>query len=313
MSRISELENQIRNLINEPRRRAAIRQKDQDWKKLCRSLDALGDTEMAFEAYKQICDSSPPGSSYILVYGFLQALSIQQDAVRDLYCALCVSYRRDPGLDEIRDVRNAVTHQTDGRNKKNEFRLIARVTLSKWGFRLFKAAPDQSQQDGQDVSLEELMDKQRALHEHALEALIETLCKQEMEYRKRFRHKPLAPVLQADLDSWFEQLSEALGNESWEFGTRRLNFIREVVERFQTALAERQLAGVYDNIEHLIAQITCPLEQLVQLFEMQAREQLNSRDAEFHVAFVQSKVAELRKAAREIDAEIACPPEDCSH
>lgn len=181
MSRIGELENQIRNLISEPRRCATIRQNDENWQRLCRSLDTLGDTEMAFEAYSQMPDSNPPGSSYMLVYGFLQALSIQQDAVRDIHCALCVPYKPDPVLAEIRDVRNAVTHPTDGRFK--EFRLIAQSTLSKWGFKLFRAAPASDERKSNYVSLEELLDRQRAPHERALEALIEALCKGGMEYR----------------------------------------------------------------------------------------------------------------------------------
>lgn len=313
MSRIRELENQIRDLINEPRRRAAIRKNDEDWKRLSRSLDALGDTEMAFEAYSQMPDSDPPGSSYMLVYGFVQALSIQQDAVRDLHKALSVSYRRDPVLDEIRDVRNAVTHQTDGRNKK-EFRLIARSTLSKSGFRLFKATPDKLEEDSQHVSLEELLDKQRAPHEHALKALVEALCKQEMEYRERFRDEPLTAVLRPELDSYFEQAREAArGKESWEFGIRHMALIREALERFHTALAKRQLTGVYDNIEYLSDQIKCPLEQLAQFFEAHGKEQLSAREALIHIAFVQSRVAKLRTAAREIDEEIAGPVEVCSN
>ena len=248
MSRIRELEIQIRELINEPRRRAAIRQNDEDWKRLCRSLDALGDTEMAFGAYSQMPDSDPPGSSYMLVYGFVQALSIQQDAVRDLHHALCVSYSPDPALDGIRNVRNVVTHQTDGQKKK-EFRLIARSTLSKWGFQLSKAVPDQFEQDVQHVGLKELLDKQCTLHEHALEALIEALCKEEMEYRERLRDEPLTAVFRPELDSWFEQLYEAApGNESCEFGTLHMKLIREVVDRFQTALAEHQLTGVYERL-----------------------------------------------------------------
>lgn len=314
MSRIRELENQIRDLINEPRRRSTIGQNDADWMKLCRSLDALGDTEMAFEAYSQMPDCDPPGSSYMLVYGFVQALSIQQDAVRDLHCALCVSYSPDAVLGEIRDVRNAVTHQTDGHNKKKEFRLIARLTLSKSGFFLFKAAPGKFEEDVQDVRLEELLDTQRASHEHALEALIEALCKEEMEYRKRFRDEPLTALLRPELDSCFEVLLEAArGDESWEFGTLHMNLIREGFDRFQAALAKRQLNGVYDNIEYLIDQIKCPLEQLAQSFEVQGRGRLNARDAEIHIAFVQSKVGELRKAAREIDEEIAGPLENCSN
>lgn len=39
----------------------------------------------------------------------------------------------------------------------------------------------------------------------------------------------------------------------------------------------------------------------------------SSRDAKIHIAFVQSRVAELRKAAREIDDEIAGPLENCSN
>ena len=181
MSRIRELEKQIRELINQPRMCASIRQNDEDWQKLARSLDALGDTEMAFEAYSQIPDSDPPGSSYMLVFGFLQALSIQQDAVRDLHSALGVPYKPDPVLGEIRGVRNAVTHQTDGQNKKNEFRLIARPSLSKWGFRLFKAVPNKFEEDVQYVKLEALLNKQRTPHEHALEALIEALRMEEMK------------------------------------------------------------------------------------------------------------------------------------
>jgi len=313
MSRIRELEKQIRNLINEPRRRAAIRKSDENWKRLSRSLDALGDTEMAFEAYNQMPNSDPPGSSYMLVYGFVQALSIQQDAVRDLHKALSVSYRRDPVLGEIRDVRNAVTHQTDGRNKK-EFRLIARSTLSKSGFRLVKATPDKLEEDSQHVRLEELLDRQRAPHEHALEALIEALCKEEMEYRERFRDEPLTAVLRPELDSYFEQLCEAArGNESWEFGMRHMNLIREVLKGFHAALVKRQLTGVYDNIEYLSDQIKCPLEQLAQFFEAHGKERLSAREAEIQVAFVQGRVAKLRTAAREIDEEIAGPVEICSN
>ena len=121
-------------------------------------------------------------------------------------------------------------------------------------------------------------------------------------------------VLRPELDSSFKQLYDvARGNESWEFGTRNMNLIREVVERFKTALEKRQLTGAYDNIEHLIDQITCPLEQLTQLFEGQGKERLNPIDTDIHIAFVKSKVAELRKAAREIDEEMADPLEICSN
>ena len=308
MSRISEQIETIRALIREPPRRAAIRQNDEDWQRLCRSLDALGDTEMAFEAYSQMSDSDPPGSSYMLVYGFVQALSIQQDAVRCLHRALDIVYEPDPVLDEIRAVRNAVTHPSDGRFK--EFRLVARSTLDKYGFTLCRAKPATGEQEYQDVGLIELLDKQRTAHEFGLKALIEALRKQEMEYRERYRDEPLASVLPPVLDYYFEKLYEAAcGNESWEFGTLHMDRIREAVKRFQAALTKRQLIGVYDNIEYRIEQITYPLQQLAHFFEERGKGRLNARDAEIHIAFMRCKVSELRKAVLEIDAEIAAPLE----
>ena len=313
MSQISKLVETIRELINDPRRRAAIRQNDEDWQRLCRSLDAIGDTEMALEAYGQIPDSAPPGSSYILVYGFLQALFIQQDAVNDLRRALNKQDEsNDPELLEAREVRHAVTHQTDGRY--GEFRLIGQSTLTKCGFALVRKKIGEEEDEVQYVWLQELLEKQRTPHERALQRLIEALCKEEIEYRERFRDEPLAGVFPTNLDYYFEKLDEAAcGNESWEFGTLHINLIREVVEQFQAALAKRQVTGVYENIEHLIDQITYPLEQLTQFFEAQGKGRLNARDAVIHIAFVQCKVARLRKAAREIDAEIAGPLEICSN
>lgn len=135
----------------------------------------------------------------------------------------------------------------------------------------------------------------------------------EMEYRERHRDEPLAAVFPPSLDYYFEKLYEAAcGNESSEFGTLHVNQIREVVERFQAALAKRQLTKVYDNIEYRIGQIKCPLGQLAQFVEEQGEGRLNARDAESHIAFVQGKVAELRKAASEIDEEVAGPLEICS-
>lgn len=92
-----------------------------------------------------------------------------------------------------------------------------------------------------------------------------------------------------------------------------MNQIREVVQRFQAAQAKRQLTGVYDNIEYRIDQITYLLEQLAQFVQEQGEGRFNARDAETHIAFVQSKAAELRNAANEIDEEVAGPLELCSN
>ena len=81
---ISELERQIRDFINQARRQHALLKDSGAWNQLCSSLDVIGDTELAFDAYDEAPDTDDAGATYILVYGVLQALVLQQDAVRHL-------------------------------------------------------------------------------------------------------------------------------------------------------------------------------------------------------------------------------------
>ena len=82
MTRITDLEQHIRGLINAPRKHRAIFGDSAEYHKLCSCLDVIGDTELAFHAYEEMPDDPAPGSSYVLAYGLLQALVLQQDAVR---------------------------------------------------------------------------------------------------------------------------------------------------------------------------------------------------------------------------------------
>ena len=52
-----------------------------DWSKLCSSLDVIGDTAQAFDSYLKIDEPESLGEKYLNIYGVLQALFIQQDAV----------------------------------------------------------------------------------------------------------------------------------------------------------------------------------------------------------------------------------------
>jgi hypothetical protein len=95
MQSIDELEQQIRDFINNPRKRHALLQDTAAWNMLCSCLDTVGDTELAISSYEQ--SSNPPavGDTYLLAYGILQELFIQQDAVENLCQALAIDYVPD--------------------------------------------------------------------------------------------------------------------------------------------------------------------------------------------------------------------------
>src|SRR5467141_3778716 len=96
----------IRDLVNAPRKQVALLKERSRWLQLCSSLDVIGDTELALEAH--MCEVLPEGwgTSYLIVYGALQALFLQQDALFHLAEALTLPEPLDkyPRLREIREI-----------------------------------------------------------------------------------------------------------------------------------------------------------------------------------------------------------------
>ena len=143
MTTISELESEIRDIINNPRRQYVLLQNSAVWNMLCSCLDVIGDTELAFDASLRKRGVEDNGEKYLLVYGALQALFIQQDAVRNLTEALNISYTPDPLLEHIREIRNdSIGHPTKrGGGSGKAFNFIVRMSLSQHGFTLMTTYP----------------------------------------------------------------------------------------------------------------------------------------------------------------------------
>ena len=111
---IGELESKIREYINVSRRQCQVIDNKANWQKLCSALDLIGDTELAIEAYPSLCSDKSDGESYLIVYGILQTLLLQQDAAMHIAEALGLKkIIRPKQLDEIRIIRNsAAGHPT---------------------------------------------------------------------------------------------------------------------------------------------------------------------------------------------------------
>jgi hypothetical protein len=59
---------------------------------LCSCLDLIGDTDLAIAVYHQAEHPEHEGGKYLLVYGILQTLFLQQAAVQNLCEALGIDY-----------------------------------------------------------------------------------------------------------------------------------------------------------------------------------------------------------------------------
>lgn len=193
MQSIDELEQQIRDFINNPRKRHALLQDTAAWNLLCSCLDTVGDTELAIVAYEQ--SSNPPtvGATYLLVYGALQALFIQQDAVVNLCQALVINYVPHRLLTEIRNIRNDSTgHPTKrGGGKGQAYNFIGRFSLTKGGFDLMTTYPDDRQPLFRHVSIESLIEDQRNVLQKVLTEVLGRLKEEEANHRAKYRDQKL--------------------------------------------------------------------------------------------------------------------------
>ena len=145
---------------------------------LCSCLDVIKDTERCLEAFLMTdIDGLNVGNKYMYAYGSLQALVLQQDAVKHFTCTLKKDYPRDQCLKEIREVRNrSVGHPTDqGRDSGKTFNFITRDSIGNLGFELGTTYADGSPNQSKCVNLPHLIEAQRNIFAPVLLDVINTI------------------------------------------------------------------------------------------------------------------------------------------
>ncbi len=121
------------------------------WNQFRSSLDAVRQTHRAIEAYNHSNGDLTEDQRYLAIYGLLQALVVQQDAMCHLSEALQtkpVHMNRHKRLEEIRNIRNwTVGHPTKvDRYETHSHHAIQRPQLGRGGFSLYSAFDDGREQ-----------------------------------------------------------------------------------------------------------------------------------------------------------------------
>ncbi len=121
------------------------------WNQFRSSLDAIRQTHRAIEAYNHSNGDLTDDQRYLAIYGLLQALVVQQDAMCHLAEALGtkpVHMARHKRLEEIRNIRNwTVGHPTKiDRYNTYSHHAIQRTQLGRGGFSLYSAFDDGREQ-----------------------------------------------------------------------------------------------------------------------------------------------------------------------
>ena len=303
---ISELEQQIRNLINDPRKQHILLKNSATWNQICSSLDVIGDTELAFEDYEKPRPADSGGAIYILVYGVLQALVLQQDAVRHLVEALGLGSdlgsERDPVLQAVRDVRNASVGHPTKRRELARSHFISRISMTKTGFNLMTFYAEHDRPQLQWVNIPDLIATQRSQLRKRLNQVVALLQKEEREHKAMFKDDKMAAAFTLNTDYYFQKIYESIpASKPSDYGRIHVELIVEAVERFKAKLAERGVAEAYDSVKYHLDLVSYPLQELMLYFDRSGPSKLNERDAYIFVHFTQNEINRLRNMAVEID------------
>jgi hypothetical protein len=310
MQTILELENQIRHYINNPRKQHVLLRDHAVWNKLCSSLDVIDDVELALDAYLQMEPSRSEGETYLVLYGVLQMLFVQQDAVTHLAEALGISYTPDPIITSIREIRNdSVGHPTKrGGGKGKAFNFISRFSMSIRGFTL-DTAYDTGVTRYQDVNILQLIDSQRNVLKTVLEAVVQQLREEEMKHKEKFKGEKLSDLFPQTLGYHFEKTGEAIyGSKPAKFGTIHVKHIIDTINHFKGALDKRGILNAYDSINDYLNLIEYPLKELAFFFENANESKLNRDDAYIFMFFVKKHIDDLIEIAIELDEKYESEP-----
>ncbi len=313
MPTMRELSRWIRDYGHDARHQPHLIANSFVWHQLWTAMDIIDDVDSAMTAYLENEYPTDSGERYLRVYGALQGLFLQQDALLDLIRTIhpAKEIRLNDVLKDIREARNAcIGHPTQLKRKGAlSAHGIVQNSMCKDGFQLH-SYPEKDGKVFEFVPVRELIEKQRAEAVRILSEVIYDLGEQEQAHRAQFRE---IKVMRAfDQVSYaFEKIFEEIRRGSTPIFIRwGVDHLRKSLDDFEKLLKERGLGiDSYASIEYLYKEIEHPLTELRKFLQREPSEILSEKSAIVFAKALQPSFDELRHIAGEIDEEYASAPE----
>jgi hypothetical protein len=240
---IEKLCKNIREHCNHPWKSEVLYQDKTKWNKLWTSLDAIEDSQLAIIDYLNLPEFNANEKGYLFIYGIMQALTIQQDALKNLSGALFeekINFKTDfPDLYKIKEFRNdSVGHPTNRGNGKS-FHFIGRPSIKKSGFKLLSYFPKNRQEDKiVNIDVLNCIEIQNKLITDKLKETMENLESDFNEHKNKFKDSKLSDLIHSTLGYHFSKLYEHVGKD---YDLVEMNFetIQETYDNLKSGIIER--------------------------------------------------------------------------
>jgi hypothetical protein len=239
MPTMRELSGWIRDYGHDARQLPRLFADGFTWHQLWTAMNVIDDVDSATTAYLDNEFPDDIGERYLRVYGALQGLFIQQDALRDLIRAIhpAKDIRLNDVLKDIREARNAsVGHPTQMKRKGGlSAHGIVQISTHKDGFELL-SYPEKDGNAFQYVPVRELIEKQRAEAVRILAEVIEELRGQEESHRAQFREVKLMAVFDQVSYAFEKIFGEIRGDSAPGLGRWGVDHLRTSLHEFEELL-----------------------------------------------------------------------------
>lgn len=310
MANIERLISDVRKLINRSRKQHLLFRDKRLWNQLCSSLDVIEDTDIAFDDYMGTEFPESIGRQYLVVYGLLQSLFVQQDAVDHLVESLGLSMlSASERLIDIRDIRNkSIGHPTKegiGKGEKS-YHFISRATMHKNGFQLMSSFSDKELRFT-NVNIPGIISRQRNVIEDVLKEVLEELKKEEKEHKEKFKGKKLVDLFPNSLGYFIRKMYEEIHRRKAppSLGTTHFKPVEKALNDFRQALEKRDLWEASESIKYIYEELEYPVGELKRYFEGTIDSDSSDKGANINLFFIQKKVEELKEIAEQIDEDYA--------
>jgi hypothetical protein len=316
MSIVFDIGHEIRDLVNEPRRKGLLMRDDARWSQVCVCMDVISDTEQAIRGYLAQT-TTDHDILYLTTYGVLQAFVVQQDAVFHVASALGhpvdgwgakqqarMDWTRHPELLGIRNARiRAAGHpsKTNGGKAGPEgYHVIVQHSLQVGYFEMmsWNGADDARVQ----VDVTKLAADQRDRVGGLLARLRDGLVEDDREHKAMFQGERLTALFKGTGYA-FEKIIGALrvkGTDPMAEGG--LAVLEQSLEKFRRALDARERPS--DSVDWIYSELAFPLAKVRQaLDERSSSNEDEKRNAYCLAHFVRLRFDELKGIAAELDAD----------
>lgn len=305
---IENIFEEIREICNHPWKRELLFQDKIIWNRLWASLDVIEDSQIAIDDYSNLSEFNSNEKGYLYVYGILQALNLQQDALVNLNKALFeqdINFKEEyPELYNIRENRNnSIGHPTDRRNGSS-FHHIGRHSIKKQGFTMISYFPKTGEEDKiEDVNILSCIKTQNELLKEILSHTMEKLKSDFESHKGKFKNDQLIDLIHPSIGYNFSKLYENI-NRDYELVQINFNSIFETYNSIKQGIIER-----YSSLSALSG-IELTTETLDYLFARLKRDLIENKiedKMELHIFIdaLKSHFDELKSMIKEIDEEFS--------